>query len=157
MPTLHFWLHSFKWWKMCLACHRKMKKKHRLSQNGKRMWEEKKIQLQNSLPCVWWYIKCVVHYELLEYGRTINANVYWHHSDQVNKQDYQNVYCFGKKKCFNSPQWQHEDTPYKPRSLGLEVLLYPPYSSDIKHTYSHLFRLLEYFTNGWRFRNKEVD
>lgn len=43
------------------------------------------------------------------------------------------------------------------RSLRLKVLSLSQYSSDSAPTDFYLFRLLEYFVSGRRFKNKEVE
>ena len=40
---------------------------------------------KKTLLCVWWGIRGIVHFELLKYGQTVNADLYCEQLNQVNR------------------------------------------------------------------------
>lgn len=113
------------------------------------------------LLCVWWDMKGVVHYELLDQGQTINADRY---SKQLRKVQRE----LEVKRPFSG----HGPRPVillhdnaRPHvaihtqkvisSLGWEVLPHPAYSPDLAPTDYHLFRSLQHSLSGNTFNSKQ--
>jgi histone-lysine N-methyltransferase SETMAR len=86
--------------------------------------------------CVWWDIKGVVHYEVLEPNQTITAELYCEQLDCLNQVLVSKRPALVNRK---GVTLQHDNarphtvslTQQKIRELGWEVLPHPPYSPDI--------------------------
>lgn len=101
--------------------------------------------------CVWWDIKGVVYYELLEPNKTINADLY---SKQLvnlsraleSKRSYTGK---GRRKVIllhdNARPHVAKTTQATIERLGWEVLPHPAYSPDLAPSDYHLFRSMEHF------------
>lgn len=110
------------------------------------------------LMSVWWDIRGIVYWELLEEKCNINAELY---SQQLERL-CQNI----KPSLINRKGviLQHDNarphtarlTRDKIQKLGWEVLPHPPYSPDISPSDYYLFRSLQNYLNGKEFQNKEA-
>ena len=97
--------------------------------------------------CIWWDWKGVLYYELLLENQTINSNKYCAQLDQlkvaIDKKHPEVV----NRKCIifhqdNARRHVSLMTRQKLLQLGWEVMIHPPYSSDIVPSDFHLFRCL---------------
>lgn len=119
-----------------------------------------KLYPQKSLLCVWWNMNDTVHYELLEYQRTITIDIYCQQFGWIKELLYWKCPALVKRKCY-SPAWQYKiklcktNQRKKKRSLRCEILPHPQYLPDIASIDFHLFELLNHFIGGRTFRNKK--
>lgn len=112
------------------------------------------------LLCVWWGICGIIHFELLERGQTVNADLYCEQLDRVNQSLLKKCPAVVNRK---GVILQHDNarphcarrTLDKINGLGWEVLPHPPYSPDIAPSDFHLFRSLQHFLCGKKFENLE--
>ena len=110
------------------------------------------------LLCVWWSVRGLVHFEVLEHGQTINADLYCEQLDRVNQSLIENYPAIVNRK---GVILQHDNarphcakrTMEKINELGWEVLPHPPYSPDIAPSDFHLFRSLQHFLCGKKFES----
>jgi len=108
--------------------------------------------------CVWWDTCGIIHFELLEPGQTITADLYCQQLDRLK------AALITKRAAMVNRRGvilQHDNarphaakiTQQKIRDLGWEVLPHPPYSPDIAPSDYHLFRSLQHFLSGKIFRD----
>jgi [histone H3]-lysine36 N-dimethyltransferase SETMAR len=96
-----------------------------------------------TLLSVWWGIKGVVHWELLQPGETVDAKKYCQQLDEVAKK------LKGKQ---DEVYYQHDNAPphtakmtrAKILGLGWKLVPHPPYSPDIAPSDYHLFRSMQH-------------
>lgn len=110
---------------------------------------------------VWWDMKGIIHYELLEPKQTVNAQLY---SQQLIRLD-QKIrekrpgQGHGNKKIIllhdNARPHVALVTKETIVELGWEVLAHPAYSPDLAPSDYHLFRSLEHFLRDKTFNNRE--
>jgi histone-lysine N-methyltransferase SETMAR len=113
---------------------------------------------QKVLLCVWWDCIGVIHFEVLEMGQTITADLYCQQLDRLHQALIEKRPALVNRK---GVILQHDNarphtariTQQKIRDLGWEVLPHPPYSPDTAPSDYHLFRSLEHFLSGKTFRN----
>ena len=108
--------------------------------------------------CIWWDWEGVLHYELLPENQTINSNKYCSQVDQLKAAlDEKRPDLVNRKRIIF-----HQDnailhvslmTRQKLLQLGWEVLIHPPYSSDIAPSDFHLFWSLQNSLNGKNFNS----
>lgn len=111
---------------------------------------EKKLMV-----CVWWDVKGVIHWEMLQRNQTINAQFYCEQLQRVADAIAQ------KRPELTNVMFLHDNArPHVAKStreklleLEWEVLPHPPYSPDLAPTDYHLFRALQNFLNGKTFTN----
>lgn len=107
-------------------------------------------------------MKVIIHYEQMEQGRTITADVYCHQLDWVKKALHWKCLALANRK---GVIFQHDKAKKhsakqnqgKIRSLCVCVgglLPHPPYSADLTSRDFYLFRFLEHFKSGRILRNK---
>ena len=99
---------------------------------------------------IWWDWKGVLCYELLPEKQTINSNKYCSQLDQLKAAlDEKRPELVNRKRIIfhhdNSRLHVSLMTRQKLLQLGWEVLIHPPYSSDIAPSDFHLFRSLTKF------------
>lgn len=119
------------------------------------------IHRQKVMLSVWWDMKGVIYYELLEPRRTVNAQLY---SQQLIRLD-QNIKekrtgpGHGNKKVIllhdNARPHVALVTQETIIELGWEVLPHPAYSPDLAPSDYHLFRSLEHFLRDKLFSNRD--
>ncbi|XP_014785013.1 histone-lysine N-methyltransferase SETMAR-like [Octopus bimaculoides] len=115
----------------------------------------KKIMLS-----VWWDIKGVIHYELLDNNQTINANLYCEQLRRLKTVLSQKRASLVNRK---SVIFHHDNArPHTTRltktlleELGWEILLHPPYSPDLAPSDYHLFRGLQNHFDGLMLTTRE--
>ena len=110
------------------------------------------------LLCVWLGIHGIVHFELLKYGQTVNADLYCEQLNRVNQALIAKCPAIFNRKGVilqqdNARPHNAKRTLDKINELGWEVLLYPLYSSDIATSDFHLFRSLQRFLCDKKFEN----
>lgn len=97
--------------------------------------------------CVFWDRQHVIHWELLEKGQIVNKELYCEQLSRLRR----------KMRNRQGPIILLHDTAQlttnKLTELGWEHLDHPPYSPDLAPSDFHLFRALEHFLRGKRFKN----
>ena len=110
--------------------------------------------------CIWWDWKGVPYYELSPENQTINSNKYCSQLDQLKAALDEKRPELVNRKCIIF----HQDntrlhvslmTRQKLLQFVWEVLIHPPYSSDIAHSGFHLFCSLQNSLNGKNFSSQE--
>lgn len=109
---------------------------------------------------IWWNFKGVVHYELLERGKTITADLYCEQLGRLKQALKQKHPALVNRKGVilhhdNARPHSARLTQNKLHSLGWEVLPHPPYSPDLAPSDFHLFRSLTSYLSGKSFHNNE--
>ena len=103
--------------------------------------------------CVWWDWKEIIHYELLQPGRTIDSELYCEQLMRL-KQELINR----RRMLFhhdNARPHTSLATQQKLRKFGWEVLMHPPYISDLAPSDFHLFRSLQNSLGSVRLTSRE--
>ncbi len=111
---------------------------------------------QKIMLCIWWDVRGVVHWELLDPNQTITAEVYCSQLDRLCEKLTRNRPSLINRK---GVILQHDNarphtarlTQQKINELGWEVLPHPPYSPDLAPSDYHLFRSLQNFLMGKEF------
>ena len=107
---------------------------------------------------VWWTIYGILHWEILEYGKTITSELYCQQLDRVNGR-----LCRQSKISHQDVVYQHDNarphtaltTQRKIRSLGWDLLPHPPYSPDCAPSDFHLFRSMQHWFSGKTFETRD--
>jgi histone-lysine N-methyltransferase SETMAR len=122
---------------------------------------KRNIHCAKVMLCIWWDMKGVVYFELLQPSETITGDVYRRQLMRLKRE-------IEEKR----PEWvnrhnklifQHDNArphvaqPVKNYLEGQnwEVLPHPPYSPDIAPSDYHLFRTMQTVLSGERFRSRE--
>ena len=109
--------------------------------------------------CVWWDMKGILYYELLEPCQTVNAKLYGEQLMRLNQKIIESRTGPGNrnKKVIllhdNARPHVALDTKETIMELGWEVLPHPAYSPDLAPSEYYLFRSLEHFLRGKSFEN----
>ncbi|XP_054156275.1 histone-lysine N-methyltransferase SETMAR-like [Oppia nitens] len=116
---------------------------------------QKKVML-----CVWWNIKGIVHWELLNVGQTVNSDLYCQQLERVKSSLTKLWPALVNRKGVifhhdNARPHVANITREKLKEFGWEVMLHPPYSPDIAPTDYHLFLALQNYLDDNRFQNKD--
>jgi histone-lysine N-methyltransferase SETMAR len=116
---------------------------------------------KKALLCVWWDYRGIIHFELLEMGQTITADIYCQQLDRL-----RDALAEKRPALLNRNKLiLHQDnarphtaklTQQKIRALGWEVLPHPPYSPDIAPSDYHLFQSLQHYLSGKTFADLEA-
>jgi histone-lysine N-methyltransferase SETMAR len=106
--------------------------------------------------CVWWDIVGIIHFELLEPGQTITADLYCQQLDRLQQALIEKRPALVNRRGVilqhdNARPHSAKITQQKIRDLGWEVLPHPPYSPDIAPSDYDLFRSLQHFLSGKTF------
>lgn len=102
------------------------------------------------LLCIWWDIRGVIYFELLDSNTTIKADVYSYQLMQVQEALMEKRPGLVNRKGVillhdNARPHVAKLTQQKIKELEWEVLPHPPYSPDLAPTDYHLFRSLHYY------------
>ena len=119
-----------------------------------------KLTPKKVMLCVWWDCQGVIHWELLNNGQTVTAEVYIQQLTRVQEQ------LIKKRPAlinFKRVTFLHDNArPHTAKitqefldKLGWDVLSHPPYSPDIAPSDYHLFRSLEHFIRNKKYTSKE--
>jgi histone-lysine N-methyltransferase SETMAR len=111
----------------------------KLFPNVKPDMHPKKIML-----CIWWDMKGIIYFELLDINQTITANVYSQQLQRLNEVLFQKQPALANQKAVilphdNSRPHVAQLTQQKIEQLGWEVLPHPPWSPDLAPSDYHLF------------------
>ena len=123
----------------------------------------RELHQRKVLLSVWWDIQGIIHYELLEPGRTITAEVYCEQLDRLKSAIDQKRPALANRKGVvfhhdNARPHTARITLNKLSEFGWELLPQPPYSPDIAPSDYHLFRSMAHYLNGKKFTNNgQVD
>uniref|UniRef100_A0A914DXK5 Transposase n=1 Tax=Acrobeloides nanus TaxID=290746 RepID=A0A914DXK5_9BILA len=100
--------------------------------------------------CVWWDRRGIVHWELLEKGETIKANLYCEQLEHIRRKlrNRRVPVVFLQD---NAKPHVARQTLQKIRDMGWERLEHPLYSPDLFPSDYYLFRSLEHWLRGKRF------
>jgi histone-lysine N-methyltransferase SETMAR len=113
---------------------------------------------KKALLSVWWDIHGIIHFEVLEYGQTVTADVYCGQLERLRDA------LLAKRPALINRKGvilQHDNakphtaklTQQKLRGLGWEVMPHPAYSPDVAPSDFHLFRSLQHFLSGNSFED----
>lgn len=99
-----------------------------------------------------------MYYELLKQGKTINADLYCNQLDKLNaaiKETRPSLACRKGIVFHHDNARPHTEivTQQKLNALGWEVLSHPPYSPDIAPSDYYLFRSLQNYLTGKKFKS----
>ncbi len=104
--------------------------------------------------CIWWDRRGPIHWELMEQGQTITAEVYCEQLKRVRRKLRNRRIPVVFLQDNARPHVAHR-TQQKLVQLGWKVLEHPAYSTDLSPTDFHLFRGLEHWIRGKSFENSE--
>jgi histone-lysine N-methyltransferase SETMAR len=110
------------------------------------------------LLCVWWDIRGVIFFELIE-NKRVNSQVYCEQLTRLK----QAIAATRPRLTENGVVFHHDNasahtskmTKKKIQDLRWDPLSHPPYSPDLAPTDYHLFRSLQHFLAGKTFKTKE--
>lgn len=111
--------------------------------------------------CVWWSMRGIVHWELLEPGTSVNAKKYRQQLKSV-ETALKALRALGREN--RKTVFLHDNAPPHrakktcrliKEKLRWELLEQPPYSPDLAPSDYHLFRSLKNFLRGKKFENPD--
>ena len=155
-----------RFWRRIVTCDKKwiyFVNNNRLKQWVKRGQEPEPVIRQDHfgkkvMLSVWWNYQGVLHYEFIPEGRAVNAELYCAHLDRVYnilKDKYPALVNQNRVllQFNNAPCHRARLTQQKIDELfGVEVLPHPPYSPDVAPSDYGLFRSMEHFLRGRKFK-----
>ena len=105
--------------------------------------------------CIWWNTKGLVHFELLNPGQTVTAELYSQQLSRVDQALRRKGVNTATTKFLNDNARPHiaKMTQQKIEELGWEVLPHPPYSPDMAPSDYHLFRSMQHSLAEKKFKN----
>ena len=108
------------------------------------------IHGKKALLCVWWNTKGLVHFEVLDYGQTVTADLYSNQLDRVDQALKRQGLDTSKTKLIHDNARPHiaKLTEKKIDELGWELLPHPPYSPDLAPSNYHMFRSMQHSLAG---------
>lgn len=109
---------------------------------------------------IWWDIRGVVHWEVLDPNKTVTADLYCQQLVRLHSEITRNRPSLVNRKCVilqhdNARPHIAKMTQKKIRELGYEILPHPPYSPDISPSDYHLFRSFQHHLSGKVFEDVE--
>jgi [histone H3]-lysine36 N-dimethyltransferase SETMAR len=114
----------------------------------------KDFRAKKAMLCVWWGRRGPIFWELLEQGKTVNSDVYCEQLEKTHRtlrnRRIPVIFLDDNAKPHRSRQ-----TRQKIADLGWETLDHPPYSPDMAPSDFYLFRSLEHWLRGKKFRTIE--
>ena len=115
------------------------------------------IHGKKALLCVWWNTKGLVHFEVLDYGQTVTADLYSNQLDRVDQALKRQGLDTSKTKLIHDNARPHiaKLTEKKIDELGWELLPHPPYSPDLAPSNYHMFRSMQHSLAGKKFENHD--
>lgn len=110
---------------------------------------------------VWWSARGVIHYELLQPGETITADVYCAQLERLkDKLEKKWPALTNRNRVIlhhdNARPHIAKKTLQKIKDFGWELLSHPPYSPDIAPSDYHLFRAMQHFLVGKKYASHEA-
>lgn len=113
------------------------------------------------LLCVWWCARGIIHFELLQPGQTITADVYCAQLERLKAKIEVSFPALANRKGIilqqdNARPHIAKKTLQKIKQFGWELLPHPPYSPDIAPSDYHLFRSMQHFLVGKKFNSNEA-
>ena len=138
--------------------------------NGKKRWlsagqtliptPKAGLHPKKVLLCFWWDYIGIIHFELLQPGQTITAEIYCEQLDRLHqKLTLKRPALVNRKGVIlqqdNARPHSARMTQEKIRQLGWEVLPHPSYSPDMAPSDYHLFHSLEQNLRDRTFRNMD--
>lgn len=107
---------------------------------------------------VWWSMAGIIHYDFLQFGETVTAELYCRQLDACHEKLKQKHPALMNR---NRPLLLHDNarphvaklTLQKLQELNYETLPHPPYSPDISPTDYHLFLSLDNFLRNKQFKS----
>ncbi|XP_054152815.1 histone-lysine N-methyltransferase SETMAR-like [Oppia nitens] len=115
---------------------------------------------QKVMLSVWWDKSGIIHWELLEVGATISAEVYCQQLTRLREKLKENrkslVNHWGVNfHQDNAPSHTAKMTQNLLKDFGWKIIPHPPYSPDIAPSDYYLFRSMQHFLDGKKFKNRE--
>ncbi|XP_054158710.1 histone-lysine N-methyltransferase SETMAR-like [Oppia nitens] len=115
---------------------------------------------QKVMLSVWWDKTGIIHWELLEIGATISADLYCQQltrlRDKLIEKRYSMVNKWGVNfQQDNAPSHTAKTTKNLLKQFGWKIVDHPPYSPDIAPSDYYLFRSMRHFLDGKKFKNRE--
>ncbi|GFU66080.1 histone-lysine N-methyltransferase SETMAR [Trichonephila clavipes] len=100
--------------------------------------------------CIWWDWKGIIHYELLQWGQTLNLDIFCHRLDRLKLAIDQKRPELANKRgvVFHQDNARPHTsilTRQKLWDLDWEILMHPPYSPDLAPNDYHFFLALQNF------------
>ncbi|XP_026827850.1 histone-lysine N-methyltransferase SETMAR-like [Ooceraea biroi] len=137
------------------------KRKHHWSSPGSvSLTAKPTIHQQKVMLCVWWTSAGIIHYEFLDSGTTITAEVYSSQLQRVSDALRQKQPALVNRKGVlllqdNARPHTAKTTKEVINTLGWELLPHPPYSPDISPSDYHLFLAMDNHLRDQQFRNRQ--
>jgi [histone H3]-lysine36 N-dimethyltransferase SETMAR len=112
------------------------------------------------LLCVWWDMKGILYFELLNMDQRITAEIYCQQLDRLRKILIKKRPALVNQKGVillhdNAKPHIAKITRKKLKEFGWEVLPHPSFSPDLAPSDYHLFQSLQHFLSDKNFKNKE--
>lgn len=108
------------------------------------------FRAKKAMLCVWWHRLGIIHWELLEKGKTVNANVYCDQLERIRQK-------LRRRKIpviflqDNARPHVARKTLQKISDMNWERLEHPAYSPDLSPSDYYLFRSMEHWLRGKKF------
>jgi histone-lysine N-methyltransferase SETMAR len=105
--------------------------------------------------CVWWNTTEIVHFEVLESGKTVDSTLYCQQLERVNQAMVSKGLNPKKTRLLHDNARPHASvlTQNKIEELSWKVLAHALYSPDLAPSDYHLFRSMQHFLRDIKFLN----